>query len=247
MSFLIGKTALVTGGASGVGAATALALLACGARVIVTGRSKDKLVAFAKDHDGVFVIPADVTSEDEMKALFETAGKVDIVVANAGAAESASFGKTDIDAWNRMLAVNLTGVFLTFREGLRQMNGWGRLISIASTAGLKGYGYVVPYCAAKHGVIGLTKALAVEVAKSDVTVNALCPGFIETPMLVRSIENIMEKTGMGEEEARRSLLSGNPQKRFIQPEEVAAAVVNLCRDGSQSINGQALAIAGGEI
>src|SRR5690606_4631612 len=166
-------------------------------------------------------------------------------IANAGAAESAPLGRTTMDQWNAMLAVNLTGIFLTFREGLAQLPGWGRLIAVASTAGLKGYAYVAPYAAAKHGVVGLCRSHALEVAKKPVTVNALCPGFLDTEMTDRSVANIVAKTGMSAEEARASLAATNPQKRLIQPEEVVSAALWLCGPGSDGINGQAIAIAGG--
>ena len=148
-----------------------------------------------------------------------------------------------------MLNVNLTGVFLTFRAALNAMNrkSPGRLIAISSTAGLKGYPYVAAYCAAKHGVVGLVRAMALEVAKTQTTVNAICPGFTETPMLGRSIEKIISSTGMSVEDARKALVGNNPQGRFIQPEEIAANVLWLCQPAAASINGQALAVSGGEI
>jgi 3-hydroxybutyrate dehydrogenase len=146
-----------------------------------------------------------------------------------------------------MLAVNLTGVFLTFREGLNQMSGWGRLISVASTAGLKGYAKIAPYAAAKHGVIGLTRSLALETARSDITVNAICPGFLDTEMTDHTIKVIMEKTGRDASAARAALEGMSPQNRLFQPGEVTATALWLCGPGSQGINGQAIAIAGGEI
>ncbi len=146
-----------------------------------------------------------------------------------------------------MLAVNLTGVFLTFREGLARMDGWGRLIAIASTAGLKGYPYVAPYVAAKHGVVGLVKALALEVARRPVTVNAICPGFLDTEMTERSVQNIMAKTGKSRDDAVAALADTNPQKRLITPQEVTAMALYLCAAGSDGVNGQAMAISGGEV
>jgi NAD(P)-dependent dehydrogenase (short-subunit alcohol dehydrogenase family) len=178
--------------------------------------------------------------------MFAEAGPCDVVVANAGAAESAAFGRTTLDHWNAMIAVNLTGVFLTFRAGLAQMEGWGRLLAVASTAGLKGYAYVAPYAAAKHGVVGLTRSLALEVARRPVTVNALCPGFLDTDMTRRSVRTIADRTGMEEAAARAALEAVNPQKRLIRPEEVTAAALWLCAPGSEGVNGQAIAISGGE-
>ena len=191
-------------------------------------------------------LTADVTDEAGVKALFAQAGPCDIVIANAGAADSAPFGRTTLEQWNAMLAVNLTGTFLTFREGLAQMPGWGRLIAIASTAGLKGYGCVAPYAAAKHGVVGLVRSLAQEVARKPLTVNAICPGFLDTDMTDRSVATIVAKTGMSESEARETLARTNPQGRLIRPAEVTAAALWLCAPGSEGVNGQAIAISGGE-
>jgi len=155
--------------------------------------------------------------------------------------------RTTLAQWNAMIAVNLTGVFLTLRDGLNQMQGWGRLISVASTAGLKGYAKVAPYAAAKHGVVGLTRSLALEIARRPVTVNAICPGFLDTPMTDRSVAVIAEKTGKSLAEARAALEGMSPQGRLIAPAEVTAAALWLCGPGSDGINGQAIAIAGGEI
>ena len=246
MTQLAGKRVLITGGGTGTGADLARGFHAAGAELVLAGRREGPLQDVAERLQGTRVVTADVTDEASVQAMFEAAGKVDVVIANAGASMSAPFAKTSLEDWNAMLAVNLTGVFLTLRAGLRQFTGWGRLISVASTAGLKGYAYVAPYVAAKHGVVGLTRALALEVAKKPVTVNALCPGFLDTEMTARSIANIMEKTGKGEDEARAALAATNPQKRLIRPEEVTAAALWLCGPGSEGINGQAIAIAGGE-
>jgi NAD(P)-dependent dehydrogenase (short-subunit alcohol dehydrogenase family) len=237
---------LVTGGGTGAGAAIARAFAEAGAAVVVAGRRAGPLDALAATVPGMRAVAADVTDEASVAAMFAAAGPCDIVVANAGAAESAPFGRVTLDHWQRMLAVNLTGVFLTFREGLRQMPGWGRLIAVASTAGLKGYPYVAPYAAAKHGAVGLVRALAQEVARRPVTVNALCPGFLDTEMTDRSVANIVAKTGRTADEARATLAATNPQGRLIAPAEVAAAALWLCVPGSEGVNGQAIAIAGGE-
>lgn len=246
---LAGKRVLITGGGSGVGANMALAFAEAGAEVIITGRRLQALEQVAAQHSAIHAIAADVTDEASVQSLFAQAGWVDIVIANAGAAESASLAKTSLATWQNMLAVNLTGVFLTLREGLKQMQErhWGRLIVVASTAGLKGYAYVAPYAAAKHGAIGLVRSLALEVATQGITVNALCPGFLDTEMTERSVTNIMQKTGRSREQALIALTSTNPQQRLIQPSEVSSAALWLCTAGSEGINGQALAIAGGEV
>ena len=242
---LAGKRAFITGGGSGAGADLARGFAAAGAEVVICGRREGPLKAVAAATGARFV-QADVTSEADMKRAFAEAGPCDIIIANAGAADSAPFGKVTLDHWNTMIATNLTGVFLTFRAGLAQLPGWGRLIAIASTAGLKGYAYAAAYAAAKHGTVGLVRSLALEVARKPVTVNALCPGFLDTEMTERSIANIVAKTGKSPEDAQATLAAGNPQKRLIRPAEVTAAALWLCGPGSEGINGQAIAIAGGE-
>ncbi|WP_010627210.1 SDR family NAD(P)-dependent oxidoreductase [Halomonas sp. KM-1] len=243
---LDGKRAVITGGGSGIGADMALAFAEAGAKVTITGRRIAALDALAERHPNIATAVADVTREADMVALFERLGEVDIVIANAGAAESAPLARTGLDQWQRMLDVNLTGVFLTLREGLKRVRDGGRLIAVASTAGLKGYPYVAPYCAAKHGVVGLVRALAQEVAGRDITVNALCPGFTETPLLEESIATIVAKTGQTAEQARAHLQSTNPSGRLIQPAEVTATALWLCGPHSSAIHGQAISISGGE-
>ncbi|TPI45559.1 SDR family oxidoreductase [Mesorhizobium sp. B3-1-7] len=249
---ITGKHALVTGGGSGVGKAIALALAAEGLAVTICGRREAALAEVAKESDRIFAAAGDVTNEADMAALHEKAeaarGPFDIVVANAGMAGSAPAHKTSLADWQRTLDVNLTGAFLTVKPALARMLGrkQGRIVFIASTAGLKGYAYVAPYVAAKHGVVGLMRALAAETAKSGVTVNAVCPGFVETDMLEESVQRIVEKTGRSTDEARASLAATNPQGRFIQPEEVAAAVLWLCSGAARSITGQAISVSGGE-
>ena len=244
---MLGKRVLITGGGSGAGESLALGFAAQGAEVVIAGRRMDALQSVAAKAKGIRCVQADVTEEASVKRMFDEAGTVDIVIANAGAADSAVMAKTSLEQWNAMLAVNMTGVFLTFREGLNQFQGWGRLIAVASTAGLKGYAKVAPYAAAKHGVIGMCRSLALEVARKPITVNAICPGFLDTPMTDHSVQVIAEKTGKTLAEARAALEGLNPQNRLFQPAEVTAAALFLCGQGSEGINGQTITIAGGEV
>ena len=242
-----GKRVLVTGGGSGAGADLALGFAKAGAEVVICGRRADALAKIAARHSAIIAFECDVTDEASVQRLFAQAGALDIVIANAGQADSAPFHKTSLDQWNAMLSVNLTGVFLTFREGLRQMTGWGRLVAVCSTAGVKGYAKVAPYAAAKHGVMGLVRSLALEVAKGPVTVNAICPGFLDTEMTDQSIRIISEKTGRSTAQAKAALEGLNPQGRLFAPSEVTAAALYLCSEGAQGVNGQSIVIAGGEV
>lgn len=246
---LDGRRVLITGGGSGVGADMARGFAAAGAEVVIAGRRIEPLTAVAAGNSNIRAVVANVTDEAAVAGMFAAAGPIDIVVANAGGAESAPLTRTTVDMWQRMVAVNLTGVFLTLRAGLQQMEGrgWGRLITIASTAGLKGYAYVSAYTAAKHGAVGLTRTIALEVAGAGITANALCPGFLDTEMTERTIANIMSTTGRSHAEALKALTRVNPQGRLISPAEVTAAALWLCGPGSDAINGQAIAIAGGEL
>ena len=250
---LSGRHAIVTGAGSGVGAAVALALADAGAAVTIVGRRLASLEKVARGHARIFSAAGDVTDADSMKQVIEAAvaraGPVAIVVANAGGAESAPFSRTTPEMFRASLEVNLTGVFNTFQAGLAGMARGvpGRLIAIASTAALKGYPYVSAYCAAKHGVVGLVRSLALELATTQTTVNAICPGYTETPMLERSLNNIVAKTGRSRAEAEAMLKAGNPQNRFIKPQEIAETIAWLCSDAAASVTGQAISISGGEI
>jgi len=245
------RHALVTGGGSGIGRAVALSLAQSGIAVTICGRKAAPLEAVAAGNRNIHAHVADITDEASVAALYEAAegarGPFDIVVANAGAASSAPAYRTTLEDWNRILNVNLTGAFLTVRPALKGMaeRGRGRIVFIASVAGLRGSAYVAPYVASKHGVVGLMKALSAELLKTGVTVNAICPGYVQTEMLEESIRRVMEKTGRSEEEARRGFAEINPNHRLVQPEEVAAAAMWLVSDAAISVTGQTIAISGG--
>jgi NAD(P)-dependent dehydrogenase (short-subunit alcohol dehydrogenase family) len=244
--------ALVTGGARGIGREIATALSAAGAMVTVLGRDRGTLDDVVASGNAKFAVAADVTDQAAVAAaVAEAAGRqpIDILVANAGAAESAPFGRTDVASFRRMWELNFLGTVHVSQAVLPGMleRRRGRIVAIASTAGLKGYPYASAYGSAKHAVIGLVRSLALETARSGVTVNAVCPGFTETDLLENSIDNIMRKTGRNREQAVADLAKHNPQARLVKPSEVADAVLWLCGEGASAITGQAIAVAGGEV
>lgn len=257
------RHALVTGAGSGIGAAVALALVRAGHRLTLCGRSHDTLQTQAETlrsavpDAALLIAPMDVSDFDSVQAAVEQAqsrfGPVHTLVNNAGQAHSAPFMRTDAALWQQMLDVNLSGTFHVTQAVLPGMQSAaalgtpGRIVNIASTAGLQGYAYVSAYVAAKHGVVGLTKALALELARKNITVNALCPGYTETDIVQNAVHNIVAKTGQNEAQARQALAASNPQQRLVQPDEVAQSVLWLCAPGSGAINGQAIAIDGGEL
>ncbi|MEM9011681.1 MAG: SDR family oxidoreductase [Pseudomonadota bacterium] len=247
MSTLDGRHAVITGGGTGIGLAIARAYAAEGARVTIAGRRMEVLEEAAGATPGLEPRTVDVADPESVGSLFAAAGPADIVVANAGIAETRPVGKMDLAFWQRTMSINLDGAFLTLQAGLPAMlaGGWGRLITVASIAGQRGLAYGTAYCASKHGMIGLTRALAEEVMGKGVTVNALCPGYVDTPIVDRGVERIVEKTGLEAEKALASMVQSNPIGRLITPEEVATAALWLVGPGSEAISGQCIQIAGG--
>jgi NAD(P)-dependent dehydrogenase (short-subunit alcohol dehydrogenase family) len=252
---LTGRHALVTGASRGIGAKVAAALAADGARVSLLGRD-ETLLTRVRDELGTrdaAAIVADVTNSTSLRNAFAAArerfGPVHLLINNAGQAVSAKFQETDEALWNRIMAVNVTGVFLCSQYALPDMleTGFGRIVNIASTAGLRGGAYLSAYSASKHAVIGLTRSLALELAKKNITVNAVCPGYTDTDIVRDSVARIASRTGRSEHEALDTILATNPQRRLITPEEIAHTVLWLCRPGTESVTGQSIVIAGGEV
>jgi len=256
--YLQGKHAIVTGASRGIGAAIALELARLGATLTLMAREQKSLEDFAaqlRKEVGTksAAISCDVCDEKSVTQAFAAAQKQNgapyILVNNAGQAEGAAFNETSPELWERMLAVNLTGTYLCTRQVLPRMQEAkaGRIINIASTAGLKGYSHVTAYCAAKHGVIGLTRALALEVAKQGITVNAVCPSYTDTPMTDANVAKLAAATGKSQDDARKLMTRVIPRGSLITPEEVANAVAWLCSPHASAITGQAIAVAGGEV
>ena len=250
---LAGHHALVTGGGTGIGAAIARTLAAEGAKLTLVGRRRDKLEEVGSGDFDALVAPADVTSREEVERAFALArdaqGPITILINNAGAVESAPFAKVTEELWRRTMAVNLDALLHCCGAAMPDLlqASSGRIVTIASTAGLRGYAYSAPYVAAKHGAVGLMRALSLELAKTNVTANAVCPGFTDTDIMADAVAKLREKTGRDEEAARASLSKFNPQGRLVDPAEVASAVLWLCLPESRSINGQAIVVAGGEV
>lgn len=247
------RHALITGGGSGIGLATAHALSATGARLTLVGRDIEKVRRAAGDFPDANAVACDVSDPASITAAFDDArsryGVIDILINNAGQAPSAPFLKTDLALWNHVLTTNLTGAFLCTQAALPDMLAaqWGRIVNVGSVCSLKGYAYVSAYTASKHGLLGLTRALAHETAKRGVTVNCVCPGYVDTPIVAESVERITTKTDLDAAAAHAAIVQFNPQGRLITPDEVAASVAWLCSDAAASTNGAAIPITGGEI
>ncbi|MEE9388977.1 MAG: SDR family oxidoreductase [Paracoccaceae bacterium] len=247
------KHALVSGGGTGIGLAIAQALANAGAKVTITGRRMDVLKAASEGTNGLYPASMDVTDEasvcDAVTSAVAARGPVDICIANAGIAEGRGIGKTDLEFWRRIMTTNLDGAFLTIRECLKTMHElpWGRVIAVSSISGLRGSKGTAAYTASKHGVMGLIRAMSVDYMGKGITCNALCPGYVDTPIIEQNVTTIAARTGMSNADARALMVDQNPHGRLVTPAEVAAAALWLCAPGSNSINGQAIEIAGGQV
>jgi len=238
------RRVLVTGGGSGIGRAIAQSFADAGDEVTIVGRRFEPLVETKGDRP-MTCLRADITNEDEVAQLFET--PFDVVIANAGAGQPVKIKDMSLDHWQQTLDVNLTGVFLTFRAALQAMTTGGRLIAIASTASLQGGPNIGAYVASKHGVLGLVRSLAHEVARDGITCNAVCPGFVDTPMGDAAVASVAKRFSISDKEAEARIVSGNPMRRMIRPEEVVAAVTFLASAEASMVNGHAMSVSGGEI
>lgn len=253
---LAGRHAVVTGASRGIGAVIAAVLAGEGVCVSLLGRDAGNLQRVSDNLGGkgrAFPIAADLTDPPSVQNAFAVArghfGPVHLLINNAGQAASAKFTDTDEALWSRLFAVNLTGTYLATRQAVPDMlaEGFGRIVNIASTAGLRGAAYISAYASSKHAVIGLTRSLALEYASRNITVNAVCPGFVDTDIVKDAIANIKSKTGRSDSEALAALVATNPQRRLVEPREVADTVMWLCRPGSESVTGQSIVLAGGEV
>ena len=250
---LAGRRALVTGAGRGIGRAVALRLASEGAALALASRTRSEVEGVAEEARRLgatsLAFVADVARPDQVRALFRDAGPVDILVNGAGVAPSAPLVKTSDEVWRSAIETNLNGTFFCLREALPGMmeRGWGRVVNLASIAGKTGYPYIAAYAASKHGVLGLTKVAALEAAERGVTVNAVCPGYVDSPMTDASVARIVEKTGLATGDVRRRLVDMSPQKRLVTSEEVAALVLFLCGDEARGITGQALSLDGGTL
>jgi len=247
---LTGKTALITGGGRGIGRAIAIAFAREGIRIAVAARTAEQVEQVAHEiGNGAIALVCDVADPKSVAQMFEQVAGIDILVNNAGVAESATVVNTTDELWHKHLSINLSGTFYCTRAALPAMlkKGWGRIINIASIAGKTGAPYISAYSASKHGVLGLTKSIALEVANAGITVNAICPGYVDTEMVTRGVERITSVTGRTAEEALNSLKKMSPQNRLVTPEEVAALALLLASDEGRGITGQAINVDGGSV
>jgi NAD(P)-dependent dehydrogenase (short-subunit alcohol dehydrogenase family) len=244
------KNALITGGGRGIGRAIALAFAREGIRIAVASRTAEQVEQVAHEiGNGAIAVVCDVADPESVARMFERVGSVDILVNNAGVAESATVVNTTDELWHKHLSINLSGTFYCTRAALPAMlkKGWGRIINIASIAGKTGAPYIAAYSASKHGVLGLTKSIALEVATTGITVNAICPGYVDTEMVTRGVERITSRTGRTAEEALDTLKKMSPQNRLVTPDEVAALALLLVSDEGRGITGQGINVDGGSV